>query len=68
MKYGILHAKRIKLSSATDQAPELTSLPMQQQKDLLNILLERLPEKNRCLLLLRGIDGYSPARLCEVTR
>ncbi len=36
--------------------------------DLLDTLLQRLPEKNRCLLLLREIDGYSPARLCEVTR
>jgi hypothetical protein len=66
--YGIPHTKRIKLSSATDQAPELTSLRMQKQKDLLDTFLQRLPEKNRCLLLLREIDGYSPARPCEVTR
>jgi hypothetical protein len=42
--YGILHTKRIKLSSATDQVPELTSLPMQKQKNLLDTLLQRLLE------------------------
>ena len=45
MTYGIPHTKRIKLSSATDQARELTSLPMQKQKDLLNTLPEPYPKK-----------------------
>ena len=37
------------------------------QRDLINTLLERLPEEDWYLLLLREIEVYSPAKLSEVT-
>jgi RNA polymerase sigma-70 factor, ECF subfamily len=37
------------------------------QRDLLNELLERIPEEDRCLLLLRELEGYSVGQLAEAT-
>ena len=75
--YGFLRKKRLKRSYESDAAANATSMPMPQDpclkpdrgwRDLLNTLLERLPEGDRYLLLLREIEGYSPAKLSEITR
>ncbi len=38
-----------------------------QQRDLLNKLLEWIPEGDRHLLLLKELEGYSLAKLSKVT-
>jgi RNA polymerase sigma-70 factor (ECF subfamily) len=75
--YGFLRKKRLRRRYEDDTAAYTTSAAMpqdpwiktdQESRDLLNTLLERLPEADRYLLLLREIEGYSPAQLSEITR
>jgi RNA polymerase sigma-70 factor (ECF subfamily) len=75
--YRFLRKKRLKRCYENDAAANATSAAMPQDpclkpdrgwRDLLNTLLERLPEEDRYLLLLREIEGYSPAQLSEITR
>jgi len=75
--YGFLRKKRLKRSYGNDALANATSALMPQDpslkpdrglRDLLNTLLERLPEADRYLLLLREIEGYSVAQLSEITR
>lgn len=37
------------------------------RRDFLNKILNRIPEENRYLLLLRELEGYSVAHLAEAT-
>jgi RNA polymerase sigma-70 factor (ECF subfamily) len=75
--YAFLRKKRLKRPHENDTAANVTSAalsqdpclkPDRESRDLLNTLLERLPEEDRYLLLLREIEGYSPAQLSEITR
>ncbi len=78
--YGLLRKKRLKLSYESDSAENAISVRVQMardprptsdrvvvQRDLLNRLLERLPEEERHLLLLKELEGYSVAQLSEET-
>ena len=78
--YGLLRKKRLKLSNESDSADNAISMRVQMardprptsdrvvvQRDLLNKLLERLPEEERHLLLLKELEGYSVAQLSEET-
>jgi RNA polymerase sigma-70 factor, ECF subfamily len=74
--YGFLRKKRLDRCYENDAATNATSgamprdpclKPDREWRDLLNTLLERLPEEDRYLLLLREIEGYSPAQLSEMT-
>jgi len=78
--YGFLRKKRLKLPCESDSAnndisicvqmsPDLCPNPdrVVQQRDLLNKLLERIPEEDRHLLLLKELEGYSLAKLSKVT-
>ncbi len=75
--YRFLRKKRLKRCYENDAAANTTSAAVTQDsclrpdrgwRDLLNTLLERLPEADRYLLLLREIEGYSVAQLSEITR
>lgn len=75
--YGFLRKKRLKRCYEDDTAAYTTSAAMpedpciepdRESRDVLNTLLQRLPETDRYLLLLREIEGYSVAQLSEITR
>jgi RNA polymerase sigma-70 factor (ECF subfamily) len=78
--YTFLRTKRLKLGNESNSTlnPSLMRVQMgldsnsrsEQvvlQRDLLNTLLGRIPDEDRCLLLLRELEGYSVAKLSEVT-
>ena len=78
--YQFLRKNRLKLSYESDSAENTLSVRVQTardprptcdrvvvQRDLLNRLLERLPEEERHLLLLKELEGYSVAQLSEET-
>ena len=78
--YQFLRKNRLKLSYESDSAENTISVRVQMardprptcdrvvvQRDLLNRLLERLPEEERHLLLLKELEGYSVAQLSEET-
>ncbi len=78
--YGFLRKKRLKLRYESDSADNDISTRAQmsqdlcpksdrvvQQRDLLNKLLEWIPEGDRHLLLLKELEGYSLAKLSKVT-
>jgi RNA polymerase sigma-70 factor (ECF subfamily) len=77
--YGFLGTKRLKLRNEGNSARNVTSIRVHmrdsctaservvEQRDLLNRLLERMPEEDRRLLLLRELECYSVAKLSEIT-
>ena len=78
--YGFLRTKRRKFPTESDSAGKAASkrVPISPdarptserviaQRDLLNRLLVRIPAEDRRLLLLRELEGYSVAKLSEVT-
>jgi len=78
--YGFLRKKRLKLVHESDSADNSVSTRVQmtpdpyptadrviRQRDLLNKLLERTPEADRHLLLLRELEGYSVTQMAEMT-
>ena len=78
--YQFLRKNRLKLSYESNSAENIISVRVQMardprptcdrvvvQRDLLNRLLERLPEEERHLLLLKELEGYSVAQLSEET-
>jgi len=78
--YGFLRKKRRKLLHESDSADSSVSTRVQmtldpyptadgviRQRDLFNKLLERIPEADRHLLLLRELEGYSATQVAEAT-
>ena len=66
--YGFLREKRRNILYADNSADRrLVSDGIGPQRDFLNKLLERIPEEDRYLLLLRELEGYSVAHLAETT-
>jgi RNA polymerase sigma-70 factor (ECF subfamily) len=60
--YGYLRMKRL------EPSVDGTLDRVHQQRDLLNQALERVPDEDRYLLLLRELEGYSVTQLSEATK
>jgi RNA polymerase sigma-70 factor (ECF subfamily) len=66
--YGFLRRKpRGAVDSDDSASPGAVVDGIGSRRDFLNKLLDRIPEENRYLLLLRELEGYSVARLAEAT-
>jgi len=66
--YGFLRRKRRGTAGSHDSASQDAVLDGSgSRRDFLNKLLDRIPEENRYLLLLRELEGYSLAHLAEAT-
>jgi len=63
--YGFLRRKRRDSDDSASQ--EVVFDGIGSRRDYLNKLLDRIPEENRYLLLLRELEGYSVAHLAEAT-
>src|ERR1700721_2115556 len=65
---GFLRRKRRGTAGSHDSASQDAVLDgIGSRRDFLNKLLDRIPEENRYLLLLRELEGYSVAHLAEAT-
>jgi RNA polymerase sigma-70 factor (ECF subfamily) len=66
--YRLLRTHTSDLFNAADSADEHSAPDAtRSQRDLVNNLLERIPEEDRYLLLLRELEGCSIAHLADAT-
>jgi hypothetical protein len=66
-KYGFKSIKSGAVDSDDSASPGAVVDGIGSRRDFLNKLLDRIPEENRYLLLLRELEGYSVAHLAEAT-
>ena len=78
--YGYLRKKRLKLVYESDSADDTLSMRMQRivdgyptpdraamQRNLINRLLERIPENDRLMLIWKEVEGFSITELSQMT-
>jgi RNA polymerase sigma-70 factor, ECF subfamily len=78
--YGHLRKKRLKLVYESDSADDTPSMRMHRiadgyptpdraamQRDLINRLLERIPEEDRLMLIWKEVEGFSITELSQMT-
>ncbi|MBS1636008.1 MAG: RNA polymerase sigma factor [Bacteroidetes bacterium] len=62
------HTRKEKKRGDLNEAPELfTDKPFNNLKETLNIALDRLPEIQKSVILLRDYEGYDYAEIGEIT-